>query len=442
MQYQLFNTITTSTPNPIYRSYSLRNFRNIPQIEKLSEEQKFAVEVVAHILPFKTNNYVIEELIDWDNIPNDPMYILNFPQREMLKPEHFEEMAALLGNGAGKEKIKAAANRIRLELNPHPDGQTEHNLPSLTGKRLRGMQHKYKETVLFFPTHGQTCHAFCTFCFRWPQFIGVDSLRFSMRNTELLINYLREHEEITDVLITGGDPLFMKSQFLASYINPIIEANIPHLQTIRIGSKSLGYWPYRFTSDNDSDELLSIFNKVVRSGLHLAIMANFNSPRELKTEAVREAIVRIRDTGAQIRTQSPLLTHINDKAELWSEMWQEQVRLGCIPYYMFVVRATGAENYFRLPLVKALKIFQKAFRSVGGLARTVRGPSMSADPGKVQILGVDKVNGEEIFMLRMLQGRNPDWALRPFFAKYDEHATWLDDLEPAFGKDSFFFDQV
>ena len=123
-------------------------------------------------------------------------------------------------------------------------------------------------------------------------------------------------------------------------------------------------------------------------------------------------------------------------------MWQEQIRLGCIPYYMFVVRATGAENYFRLPLVKALKIFQKAFRSVGGLARTVRGPSMSADPGKVQILGVDKVNGEEIFMLRMLQGRNPDWALRPFFAKYDEHATWLDDLEPAFGKDSFFFDQV
>ena len=78
---------------------------------------------------------------------------------------------------------------------------------------------------------------------------------------------------------------------------------------------------------------------------------------------------------------------------------------------------------------------------VSGLARTVRGPSMSATPGKVEVLGVQEVGGEKVFVLRFLQGRDPDWVGRPFFAKFDPHATWLDGLEPAFGEESFFFEE-
>ena len=66
---------------------------------------------------------------------------------------------------------------------------------------------------------------------------------------------------------------------------------------------------------------------------------------------------------------------------------------------------------------------------------------MSADPGKVEILGVTKVAGKKVIALRMLQGRNPDWVMRPFFAKYDEKATWLSDLRPAFGDKRFFFEE-
>ncbi len=436
------NLVTTNTQDSKYRSYSLRNFKKLPQIEKLSEEQKFAIEVVSQILPFKTNNYVTEELIDWDNIPNDPIFILNFPQKEMLKPKHFEEMAMLISNNAGKEKIQNAANRIRMELNPHSSGQMKHNRPSINGKILNGMQHKYKETVLFFPSHGQTCHAYCSFCFRWPQFIGINDLKFSTRDIYLLIKYVRRHTKITDVLFTGGDPLVMSSKILSSYINPLIEAGISNLKTIRIGTKTLGYWPYRFTSDSDADKLLALFNKVTRSGIHLSIMAHFNSPRELETDAVYRAIKRIRETGAQIRTQSPLLANINDKAEIWSEMWKKQVELGCISYYMFIARNTGAKHYFCVPLVRAWKIFRKAYQSVSGLSRTVRGPSMSAHPGKVQILGVSKINGEKVFVMQFLQARNPDWVSHPFFAEYNEDATWLDELKPAFGEDKFFFNKV
>jgi KamA family protein len=425
---------------PKYRPYALRNFRQIPQIQKLSEDQKFAIEVVGHVLSFRTNNYVVDQLIDWDAVPNDPMFILNFPQMEMLQPNHFEEMAAVISDGADQHQIAETANMIRWQLNPHPAGQF-HNVPTLEGRPLHGIQHKYKETVLFFPSQGQTCHAYCTFCFRWPQFVGIDDLKFSMKEPQVLIKYVRAHPEVTDVLFTGGDPLVMRTRNLASYIEPLLEADIPHLRNVRIGSKTLAYWPYRFLTDRDADDLLALFGKVAKAGKHLALMAHFNHPRELSTNAVKEAIRRIRATGAQIRTQSPLLRHINDDPNVWSEMWKEQVNQGCIPYYMFVARDTGAQHYFSVPLVRAWQIFRRAYRKVSGLARTVRGPSMSCDPGKIQILGVNEIKGKKVIALNVLQGRNPAWVGRPFFAMHNEEATWLDDLRPAFGRDRFFFEE-
>jgi KamA family protein len=423
-----------------YKAYSLHNFRKIPQIKQLPEELQFDIEVVGHVLPFKVNNYVIDQLIDWDNIPNDPLFILTFPQREMLLTEHYEEIAELLRSGADKQTIKDAADRIRLQLNPHPAGQLEHNVPIIDQEKLYGVQHKYAQTVLFFPSQGQTCHAYCTFCFRWPQFVGIDSLKFASKEVELLVSYIRQHSEITDVLFTGGDPLIMSAKHLASYLEPLLEANIPHLRRIRIGTKAFSYWPYKFISDADSEELLALFRKVVQVGKHLAIMAHFNHPRELSTHMAVEAIQRVRATGVEIRTQSPILRHINDDPAIWAELWDRQVDLGCIPYYMFVARDTGAQHYFAIPLVRAWEIFREAYKNVSGLARTVRGPSMSTNPGKIQVLGVNEIRSEKVLTLRFLQGRNPDWVQRPFFAAYNETACWLNDLSPAFGKKRFFFE--
>lgn len=426
---------------PKYKSYSLHNYKHIPQIYKLSEEQQFEIDVVGRVFPFKTNSYVINKLIDWDNVPNDPMFILTFPQKGMLLPHHYEEMAGAIRKNLGREKIETIANKIRYQLNPHPAGQLEYNVPELYGEMLPGMQHKYTQTLLFFPSQGQTCHAYCSFCFRWPQFVGMDDYKFATRETDNLIEYLQLHPEVTDILITGGDPMIMKARILAQYIEPLIDANLPNLQTIRIGTKSLSFWPYKYLDEHEGTKTLSLFRKIVRSGKHLALMAHFSHPRELGTKSVREAIKRIRETGTAIRTQSPLLRHINDDSEVWAEMWRKQVKLGCIPYYMFVVRDTGAQHYFGVPLVKAWEIFRKAYRNVSGLARTVRGPSMSATPGKIQVLGVDEIHGEKVIALNMLQARRPDLVMRPFFAKYDDKAIWIDELKPAFWREKFFFEE-
>lgn len=425
--------------NP-YKAYALGNFRSIPQMARLSEELKFDIEVVGQVLPFKTNNFVVDHLIDWDRAPDDPLFILTFPQREMLLPHHYEDIARLMKGGADNATIRETANRIRMELNPHPAGQVSHNLPTLEDETLDGMQHKYRETVLFFPRQGQTCHAYCSFCFRWPQFVGLSEFRFASREADRLVAYLQANPQVTDVLFTGGDPLIMSVHHLAEYIEPLLTADLPNLRHIRIGTKALSYWPYKFLADGEAEDLLALFRKIGDCGKHLAIMAHFNHPRELEPEPVRQAIARVRETGAIIRTQSPLLAHINDDPVLWTEMWNTQVDLGCIPYYMFVARDTGAQHYFAVPLVRAWEIFREAYQRVSGLCRTVRGPSMSANPGKIQVLGVSEAQGKQVIVLRFIQGRNPDWIHRPFFAEYDAQATWLSELKPAFGENEFFFE--
>ena len=422
-----------------YKSYQFHNYASIKGIEKLTAADHKAIEITGQVLPFKANNYVTEQLIDWDNIPEDPIFTLCFPRKDMLQANHFEQLEQLMNAGAASAKFKKTVDVIRRELNPNPAGQ-HLNVPQVDNVTLNGMQHKYKETVLFFPTQGQTCHAYCTFCFRWSQFSKIEGMRFAMKESELLVKYLQQHREVTDILFTGGDPLTMSASHISRYVDALLNNDLYNIQTIRFGTKAFAFWPYRFLNDPDADDLLRIFDNIVQSGKNLAIMAHFSHPRELSTTAVQAAIRRVRSTGAQIRTQSPLLNHINNDPAVWAEMWRKQANLNCIPYYMFVARNTGAKEFFEIPLVDCWDVFRKAYRQVSGVCRTVRGPSMSTMPGKIQVLGVNDEMGEKVFVLRFLQGRNPEWVQRPFFAKYDPKATWLDTLKPAFGKQKFFFE--
>lgn len=424
-----------------YQVYARHNFNKIPAYGRLSQSQVKAIKVVSEVLPFKTNNYVVNELIDWDNYLNDPMFILNFPQESMLLPYQFNNLSGMIQNKASKSDLAKYVNEIRLTLNPHPAGQLEHNVPSMKGVKITGIQHKYRETMLFFPTQGQTCHAYCTFCFRWPQFTGQNELKFGMKQAGLVTAYLKENPDISDVLFTGGDPMVMKASLLKRYFDVLLEADLPQLKTIRIGTKSLSFWPYRYLTDPDAGELQDLFRRVTDSGIHLAVMAHFNHPKELETDAVKEAVSIIQNTGAQIRTQSPLLTHINDDPADWARMWRMQVDMGMIPYYMFLARDTGAQSYFGVTLEQAHQIFYDAYSRVSGICRTVRGPSMSAGPGKIRIAGIAEIKGEKVFTLEFLQGRNPEWVGKPFFAAFDRDAQWLDDLVPAFGESEFYYEK-
>jgi KamA family protein len=398
----------------------------------LPPAERLAVRAVATVLPFRTNAYVVENLIDWDAAPDDPIYRLVFPQPDMLPAEDVARLSGLIESQAPQAELKQAAHEIRMRLNPHPAGQLLLNAPSLRGRPLPGLQHKYPETVLFFPRQGQTCHAYCTYCFRWAQFVDEPELKMATDDISTLVSYLSEHPEVTSVLITGGDPMIMGEAVLRRYIEPLLAPELEHVESIRIGTKSLAYWPQRFVTDPDADATLRLFQQVTDAGKNLAIMSHFTHPRELEPDILGTAVQRIRQTGAVIRTQAPLIRSINDDPETWRSMWRTQVRMGMVPYYMFVERDTGPQDYFAVPLARAYEIFRDAYQGVSGLCRTVRGPSMSATPGKVAVDGITTIAGLKVFVLRMIQARDPNLVGSPFFARFDPDATWLTDLEPVF----------
>ena len=430
----------TSVPPMTFRAYGRRDIEKMPQLMALCERDRLELKALSAVFPFRVNNYVIEQLIDWRNAPNDPIYRLTFPQPGMLEESELKLMVDLIRKKADSKEIEREARRIQMSLNPHPAGQMELNVPVEDGELINGIQHKYPETILFFPSQGQTCHAYCTYCFRWAQFVGIDDLKFAAKEADQMVRYLEKHPEVSDVLFTGGDPMIMKTKLLRRYIEPLIHRKPGGLRSIRIGTKATAYWPYRFLTDRDADDLMDLFRQVREAGLHLAVMSHYSHPTELSTPAAQAAVARIRSTGAVVRCQAPLIKGVNDHSDIWADMWREQVALGAIPYYMFVERDTGPKHYFELPLAKAYRIFKDAYKRVSGLSRTVRGPSMSATPGKVLVVGVSEIMGEIVFALRFIQARNPDWMDRLFYAKYDEKATWLNDLKPAFGEEKFFFE--
>ena len=425
---------------PRCRVLTREDIDRIPELQRLSRTDRETMKAVSMVLPFRVNEYVIRELIDWSAAPNDPIYNLVFPQPGMLLPGQLSKIMGLISRGAADGETEKEVRQIQLTLNVHPAGQRELNVPWMDGRPLPGLQHKYRETVLFFPAAGQSCHAYCTYCFRWAQFTRPDQFRFEAHEADSLARYLRVHREVNSVLITGGDPLVMRTDALRRYVEPLLEPSLDHIRSIRFGTKSLSYWPQRFVSDSDAADLLHLFEEIRATGRHVALMAHISHPRELEPGVVGDAIRRIRGSGAVIRTQSPVVRGVNDDADTWAALWRAQVRLGLVPYYMFVARDTGAQHYFRIPLVEALEVYNGAHRQVSGLGRTARGPVMSATPGKVVVTGVSRVAGEDVFVLSFLQGRDPDWVGRPFFASFDPHAAWLDELRPAFGESEFFFE--
>ncbi len=424
-----------------FRAYTDKHLDGLVARAGLDPAERLAVRAVACVLPFRTNEYVIESLIDWSAAPDDPIYRLVFPQADMLDPDDIGPIIELLGRQAPAREVQAAAHAVRMRLNPHPAGQLLLNIPDSGEEPLPGVQHKYPETVLVFPRQGQTCHAYCTYCFRWAQFVDEPDLKMATDDMGRVVGYLQAHQEITSILITGGDPMIMGAPVLRRYLEPLLGPGLEHIESIRIGTKSLSYWPQRFVTDPDADDTLRLFEEVATAGKALAVMAHFSHPRELEPPLVGAAVARIRSAGAVIRTQAPLIRSINDDDRTWSAMWRAQLRMGMVPYYMFVERDTGPQGYFAVPLVRAAQIFRDAYSSVSGLGRTVRGPSMSATPGKVCVDGIAEIRGEQVIVLHMIQARDPSLVGRPFFARYDPAAVWLTDLVPAFDA-RFPWDQV
>lgn len=409
-------------------SYNNTSFKKTKYYELLPEEEREVFDILSSVFHFKVNNYVLEHLIHWDSIPNDPIYKLIFPRKEMLSEIDYESLKLLHESGLEEKKLMPFIQRIKKKMFPEVK-QTETSLPKVDGKRIRGMYSNFETIVSLFPDPmAKTCHSYCSYCFRWIMFNNKEAQQnSSYKDPNEPVAYIKAHPEISDVLFTGADPLVLKAETLKKYIDPILD--IDSVKVIRISSKSLGWWPFRFTTDKDADALLDLFKYIQSRGKHLNFCAHFTHVRELEHTEVKKAIQKIRATGTVIRCQGPLVEGINDTAEDWSALWNAQIAFGMVPYYMFIEADHNSESCFRIPLAKALRIFQEAQKKTTGLARTVRGPVFMNDLNRVLLDGVTEVNGEKYFVLKSLQSppeTNGEGKIK--LIPFDEHTKDAGDL--------------
>lgn len=409
-----------------YIPYTNQNMKSIPQFRNLPTYRQHQLEVLSHVFPFKSNNYVTDELIDWNNFENDSLFMLNFPRKEMLEEFSFNLLSQLIKKKADSKTITNYAEQIKIQLLPGPSPSFD--LIKLDNPEgITGIYRQFPQTLSTFTSGAQQCFGYCNYCFRWMSF-AFDRINFNYSDPQTPVHYLKNHPEISDILFTGGDAFHMSASELRNFISPLLE--IDSIKTIRFGTRVLTWWPYRFITDQDSDELLSVLDSIISRGKHVAFMAHMSHPQELSTDIVQKAIRTIRSTGSVIRCQGPVVKGVNDSKEVWIELINREIQLGLIPYYMFVESGKLPGGSFKIPLASVLKIFQDSQKELSGLAKTLQGPVLTNGPYKILIDGVTELNGEKVFVLKILQSGNPFHKGKIFFVNYNESETDINRLPP------------
>lgn len=352
-----------------------RYINKLDQVAGLSVAERDQLAPVAEKFAFRTNEYY-QSLIDW-NDPDDPIRRIVMPDIQEL--DEFGDM----------------------------DASDEHSYTA-----LKGLEHKYGDTALLLVNN--VCGAYCRFCFRKRLFTdGNDEVTNDITDA---VEYIRDHPEINNVLLSGGDPLIMSTGKLARIIQQL--RDIQHVRIIRIGTKMTAFDPYRILNDPSLLEMLSQYSLPDRK---IFVMAHFNHPREL-TEPALKGLQLLQKAGAITVNQSPLIRGVNDKPEIIAELFGRLSYNGVVPYYLFLCRPTLGNEPYMVPIEKGLEIFEEARRRLAGLAKQAR-LCMSHRTGKVEVVG--KMNNKIVF--RYHRAPNPLDCGRVMVFDSDPTAAWFDD---------------
>ncbi|MBD3258810.1 KamA family radical SAM protein [candidate division GN15 bacterium] len=361
---------------------------NIDRVEQLSAEEKEKLKAVAKKFVFRVNDYYLN-LIDWSD-PKDPLRKLVIPDERELK-----DWGKLDASDEGAVTV------------------------------ARGVQHKYASTCLLLVN--EVCGAYCRYCFRKRLFMN-DNDEVTNDISEGL-EYIKDHPEISNVLLTGGDPMILQTPKLEAVFEQLRQ--IDHVKIIRIGSKMPAFNPFRFIND---DSLMDLFRKYSTSEKRIYLMCHYDHPRELTAES-REAIRRVLDAGVICVNQNPIMRGINDDPDVMAELWNELSYMGAPQYYVFQGRPTAGNEPYEVPIVDAYFRIEEAKRKCSGLSKRLK-YSMSHDSGKVEIVGVD----DNHIYLRYHRAKDLNDEQRMIVCYRDDDAYWLDQLKPLPGYQNEFYD--
>ncbi|MDF2587377.1 MAG: KamA family radical protein [Anaerocolumna sp.] len=241
---------------------------------------------------------------------------------------------------------------------------------------VTGLQHKYKQTALILSTN--QCAMYCRHCFR-KRLVGLNS-REIIKHFDEMIDYINEHNEIHNVLISGGDAFLNSNEMIKTYLDEL--ARIKHLDYIRFGTRTPVVLPSRIYGD---DELLSILKKYSELK-KIYVVTHFNHPNELTNEA-KKAIDSLLNAGIIIKNQTVLLKGVNDSSEVLVELIKKLTQFGIVPYYIFQCRpVTGVKSQFQVPILKGYSIIRETKAKLSGQGKCFH-YVLSNKRGKIEVLG-------------------------------------------------------
>ncbi len=244
--------------------------------------------------------------------------------------------------------------------------------------------HRYPDRALFLVT--DICSLYCRYCTR-KHFTAKDQASVSSSDYEQALNYFKNHSEIREVLLSGGDPLTLSNDKLEKIIHDLYQ--IPHIEIIRVGSRIPATLPMRI--DN---ELISIFKKYKP----VYFMTHFNHPNEITTYSA-EKLELLVDNGIPVFNQMVLLNGVNNHPALIQALSRRLLYLRVKPYYMFQCDPSRGSDHFRTPVEESKSIQKQLWGVISGLAMPNLSLDIPSGGGKVGITPnfLQKVEGNSYY---------------------------------------------
>jgi len=254
---------------------------------------------------------------------------------------------------------------------------------------VRNLVHRYEDRVLWLVS--SECAMICRFCTRKRR-VGR-SVPPEDERLALGLAYIRDHREIRDVLLSGGDPLLLEDERLAWILGSL--RVIPHVEILRLGTRVPCTLPQRITPD---------LCRLLTKHQPLYLMTHFNHPAEITAEAAA-ACGSLADAGIPLANQTVLLKRVNDDPDLMIELMRKLVSIRVRPYYLHQLDFTRGASHFRTPIASGLEIIAALRRRTSGLCVPHYVVDLPGGGGKIQ-LAPETIVAEEggILLIRTHHG--------------------------------------
>ena len=362
------------------------NVKTIDELKKyieISKDEEEKLEEVIKRHPMNIPRYYLS-LID-ENNPKDPIRKLAVPETDELI------VAGAMG-----------------ETTEDPYGDDKHD-------KGNGILHKYPYSALVVAT--EYCSMYCRHCFR-KRMVGLPNDQ-TVTQFKRAAEYIAEHKEISNVVISGGDPFLLPTPVIKEILESL--KGIEHIDFVRIGSRAPVVYPIRFF-DDELIEYLREFNREKT----LFVPTHFNHANEI-TDLSEEAVLRIREAGVTVNNQAVFLKGVNDSVEDLVDLMRGLTRIGVNPYYLYqCMPVSRVRHHFQVPLKRGMDIVAKAKSQLDGYAKRFKF-IMGHDIGKIEICGMDN---DKLYMKQIhARPEHPEEASRIIVRELNDTGGWLEDFK-------------